>query len=268
MSIEQPQFNGSIPVNYDKYLVPAIFRPFAESMATRVRGLNAASVLELACGTGAVTRYLAATLTGKTRLVATDFSPDMLEVAQQRIGDSSSIEWKIADACVLPFEVSSFEVIVCQFGAMTFPDKPAAMAEAFRVSTPGGHLIFSTWGPRSMNPIFQIVEETLTAMFPNEETPFMPTPFSMSNPNQHRDLAKVAGFSSVSVVEETLLAGRYDPTSIASGFAFGTPLGAYLAGQGYNLDEIQATLSANLAAALGDPIVCSMQAIVCHAIKV
>jgi hypothetical protein len=118
-----------------------------------------------------------------------------------------------------------------------------------------------------MNPVFQSVEETLRAMFPEEETPFMPTPFSMSDPNLHRDLAQAAGFRFVTVVEESHAVGPSDPASLAAGFAFGTPLGQYLSNQGYDLDKIHAALAAGLAAELGDPVARSMQAIVCHATK-
>ncbi len=267
MSNTQPQYIGSIPENYDRYLVPALFRPFAESMAAGVRRLNPSSVLELACGTGAVTRCLSAVLPATARFVATDYSQDMLSIARQSLGDQAPIEWQVADACALPFEDGSFDVIVCQFGAMSFPDKSAAMGEAFRILSPGGHLLFNTWGRISMNPVFQSVEETLRAMFPEEETPFMPTPFSTSDPDQHRDLAQAAGFRFVTVVEESHALGPHDPASLAAGFAFGTPLGQYLSNQGYDLDKIHAALAAGLAAELGDPVARSMQAIVCHATK-
>ncbi len=267
MAESQSQFAGSIPQNYDRYLVPILFQPFAESMAATAGNLNPKSVLELACGTGAVTRCLAEALPDEARLIATDLSQDMLEIARQNLANLPRIEFEVADACQLPFEDGSFDLIVCQFGAMSFPDRPAAMSEAFRVLSPAGHLLFNTWGNIAKNPIFQIVEETLTAMFPDEETPFMPTPFSMADPQLLRNLAGNAGFDSVIVTEEHQAAGSRDPSSIAAGFAYGTPLGSYLSDQGYNLDEIHEALTANFAGELGNPISCSMQAVICHAAK-
>jgi len=150
---------------------------------------------------------------------------------------------------------------------MFFPDKAAAMSEAFRVLSPGGNLVYSVWGELSTNPVFDSVEETLTAMFPDEETPFMPTPMSMSDPAVHRVLADAAAFRTVTFVEEIHSVGPHDPALIAAGFAYGTPLGLYLSGQGYDLDKIHPVLTAGFAADLGSQMFFDMNAIVCHAMK-
>lgn len=263
----QSHFIGSVPENYQRYLVPALFQPYARTMAARVAGLGPSSVLELACGTGALTRSLSAVLPADARLVATDLSEDMLNVARGNLGDDSRIEWRIADACSLPFEDASFGVIVCQFGVMTFPDKPAATAEAFRVLSPGGHLVYSVWGELSSNPAFHTVEDTLTAMFPEEEKPFMPTPFSMCDLAVHHRLLDQAGFAQITVWAEQLWVGPFTPASLAAGFALGTPLGLYLGGRGYDLGEVQSRLAAAFEAKSKDPSFSGMRAIVCHAIK-
>ena len=267
MSTGQPQYSGSVPENYERYMAPVMFRPFAESMATRVENLNPLRVLELACGTGAVTRCLAAALPPETRLVATDLSQDMLQIARQTLRISAPIEWRMADACALPFDDGSFDAIVCQFGVMSFPDKSVALAEAIRALSPGGHLLYSAWGDLASNLIFHTVEETLTAMFPEEETPFMPTPLSMSNPELHRELLKSAGFGAILVEEECHSIGPHAPSSLAAGFVYGTPLGPYLRDQGYDLDKIYSALAGGFASTLGDPMFCTMKAVVCYGTK-
>lgn len=148
---------------------------------------------------------------------------------------------------------------------MFFPDKSGAMSEALRVLSPGGHLLFSTWGPIEANPVFQAIEKTLTAMFPEEETPFMPTPFAMCESVPIKVLVEGAGFDAVEILEESHSVGPHDPASIAAGFAFGTPLSVYLSSQGYNLDEVHAALTASFATDLGSPAFFGMQALVCHA---
>jgi ubiquinone/menaquinone biosynthesis C-methylase UbiE len=261
------QFIGSIPENYDRYLVPVIFEPYAASMATKVAELKPKRVLELACGTGAVTRCLVKALPQGTKYVATDFSPDMLEVAKKKLSGSNAVEWQQADACQLPFEDECFDVIVCQFGVMMFPDKAAAMSEAFRVLAPGGHLLTCAWSAREANRFFDILENTLTEMFPEEETPFMPTPMSMPDPGTHRKLAEDAGFARVDAGVETHRTGPHDAAEFAKGYTLGSPLGMYLGNQGYDLEKIQSAIAAAFRAELGDPMYCDLSAAVCHAVK-
>lgn len=263
----QPQFAGSIPDNYHRYLVPILFQSFAVSIAAKVRALNPRRVLELACGTGVVTRELADVLHLDTQIVATDFSPDMLAIARQNLSGSRPIDWQVADACSLPFEDKSFDVITCQFGVMMVPDKLAALREAFRVLEPGGQLIYNAWGDIASNPFFGVIEETLAELFPHEEKPFMPTPMSMADPNLHRQLLLEAGFSSIEVGDENHRSGPYDPASLAAGFAYGTPLGAYLSGQGYDLNLVHSQLTTGFTSALGDPLFVGKTAIFSCAVR-
>ena len=267
MSGHSPQFAGTIPENYDRYLVPILFQSFAESMATKIEALNPRRVLELACGTGAVTKVLAAALPDEIEFVATDFSQDMLAIARQNLRDSRPIQWEVADACELPFDGDSFDLIVCQFGVMMFPDKLAAMQEAFRVLSSGGHLLYCTWGDIASNPFFGVIEDTLAELLPQEERPFMPTPMSMALPKLHREILAAAGFCSVEVETESQVTGPHEAASLAAGFAYGTPLGTYLSGQGCDLSEIQSGLTIGFEAKLGKPLFVSKQALVCRALK-
>ena len=137
-------FAGSIPQFYESYLVPLIFEPYAMEMATRVATLHPSSVLEVAAGTGVVTRQLAVVLSAATSIIATDLNQPMLDHAAA-IGTARRVEWRQADAMRLPFPDEVFDVVVCQFGVMFFPDKAVAMSEARRVLRPGGTLLFNVW---------------------------------------------------------------------------------------------------------------------------
>ena len=106
--------------------------------------MRPASVLELAAGTGAVTRRLSEALPGSSEIIATDLNPPMLEEAKAR-GTRRPVTWEQADAQQLPFENNTFDAVVCQFGAMFFPDKVQAFSEARRVLRPGGVLLFNVW---------------------------------------------------------------------------------------------------------------------------
>ena len=130
-------FEGSVPELYDTLFVPLIFQPYADDMARRVAALAPSRVLETAAGTGVVTRAMALALPGHVELIATDLNPPMLERAVA-VGTSRPVHWQQADAMRLPFDDESFDVVVCQFGAMFFPDKVQAFAEARRVLRAGG----------------------------------------------------------------------------------------------------------------------------------
>jgi ubiquinone/menaquinone biosynthesis C-methylase UbiE len=117
-------FAGSIPELYDRCLGPFLFEPYAADLAHRAAALAPRRILETAAGTGIVTAALAAALP-EAESVATDLNPDMLEVARRKPG-CGRIAFAPADAQALPFDDSGFDLVVCQFGAMFFPDRVGA----------------------------------------------------------------------------------------------------------------------------------------------
>src|SRR5512144_607585 len=145
MSETDKVFSGSIPENYDRYMVPLIFEPFAADIARRAAALSPSAVLETAAGSGVVTRALAPRLAPGARYVVTDLNQPMLDYAASRQAPDRRIQWRRADALALPFEDAAFDLVCCQFGAMFFPDRPAAYREARRVLKPGGCFLFSVW---------------------------------------------------------------------------------------------------------------------------
>jgi ubiquinone/menaquinone biosynthesis C-methylase UbiE len=133
---------GSIPQIYDRLLVPMIFEPYARDLAERIKGHNPADLLETATGTGVVTGALASLLPD-TRIVATDLNEPMLAQAKARLADHHQITWQQADALALPFDDERFDIVVCQFGVMFFPDRVEGYSEARRVLKPGGRFFFN-----------------------------------------------------------------------------------------------------------------------------
>src|SRR3954465_12352928 len=137
-------FSGSIATVYDTTMVPLFFQPYAPDLVNRLATRTLSRVLELAAGTGVVTRALAAGLPDDVSIVATDLNQAMLDRAAA-VGTKRAVEWRQADAMQLPFPDASFDAVVCQFGVMFFPDKAKAFAEARRVLKPGGIFIFNAW---------------------------------------------------------------------------------------------------------------------------
>jgi SAM-dependent methyltransferase len=165
-------FAGSIPRIYDTYLVPLIFAPYAADLARRVAARAPARLLEVAAGTGVVTRALASALPAQAVIVATDLNQAMLDHAAA-VGTARPVEWRQADAMNLPFEDAAFDAVVCQFGVMFFPDKAKAFAEVRRVLRPGGAFLFNVWDRLADNEFADVVTGALESVFPADPPRFM-----------------------------------------------------------------------------------------------
>jgi SAM-dependent methyltransferase len=170
-------FKGSIPELYERLMVPMVFEPYAVDVARRVAAREPVRVLETAAGTGVVTRELARVLAPDVEVVATDLNQPMLDTAAEiwaaEVGVARSVTWQHADSAHLPFEDASFDVVVCQFGVMFFPDKTAAHAEAYRVLRPGGTLVFNVWDRIEDNEFAHHTQQALCDAFPDDPPLFM-----------------------------------------------------------------------------------------------
>jgi SAM-dependent methyltransferase len=165
-------FSDEISLIYDRDFVPLIFEPYADELAGRLASMPAHRVLEIAAGTGVVTRKLAAVLPADTAITATDLSPSMLARAAA-VGTSRPVTWRQADAMSLPFGNATFDVVVCQFGVMFFPDRARAFAEVRRVLEPGGVFLFSVWDRIEDNEFTDVLETALASAFPDDPPRFM-----------------------------------------------------------------------------------------------
>ncbi|HEV8444799.1 MAG TPA: class I SAM-dependent methyltransferase [Steroidobacteraceae bacterium] len=222
-----PMFAGSIPEIYDQYFVPLIFEPYAIDLARRLAGLPLTRVLEIAAGTGALTRQLATTLPRDVSLLATDLSQAMLDHAAA-VGASRPVEWQQADALDLPFDDGSFDAVVCQFSAMFYPDRARAYAEARRVLRRGGLFLFNVWDRIEDNEFAWLAEQALATLFPEDPPRFMSrVPHGYHDTAMiRRDLAK-GGFSSDPRIETVTARSRAAAARVpAIALCQGSPLRA------------------------------------------
>jgi ubiquinone/menaquinone biosynthesis C-methylase UbiE len=178
-------FTGSIPKLYEEYLVPLIFQPYAADLAHRVAARSPARVLEIAAGTGIVTRTLASVLPERVSIIATDLNQPMLDLAAE-VGITRPVEWRQADAMYLPFDDGVFDAVVCQFGVMFLPDKSKAFSEARRVLGSGGAFIFNVWDRIEENEFAHTVTAALEVLFPED-----PPRFLARTPHGYYDLATI-----------------------------------------------------------------------------
>jgi SAM-dependent methyltransferase len=188
-------FTGSIPQLYDSQLVPLIFDQYAADLAARVQRIGPRHVLEIAAGTGAATRALAAALPETSSIVAIDLNQAMLDYAAAR-GTQRAVEWRQADAMALPFDDNTFDAVACQFAAMFFPNKAKAFAEARRVLKPGGTFIFSVWDRIEENEFADVVTIAMAELFPHD-----PPRFLARSPH---------GYFDVRAIERDVRAGGFD----------------------------------------------------------
>ncbi|KRR19690.1 SAM-dependent methyltransferase [Bradyrhizobium lablabi] len=225
MSAGDKIFAGSIPENYDRYMVPLIFASYARDISQKAAALSPKAVLETAAGSGVVTRALAPGLSSDARYVVTDLNQPMLDYAATRQNQDVRISWRKADAQALPFEDAAFDLVCCQFGVMFFPDRPSAYREARRVLKPGGCFLFNAWDRIEENVFADDVTNALAEFFPNDPPRFLArTPHGYHDTALIRsDLAK-AGFSNVTIETRAEESRAPSPRYPAVAYCQGTPL--------------------------------------------
>ncbi len=224
MSADPGRFIGDIPRHYDSGLGPVIFEGYAADIARRTATHAPVDVLEIAAGSGVVTRKLRDALPSRTLLVATDLAAPMLDVAREKFRPGEQVAFEAADALVLPFADGAFDAVVCQFGHMFFPDREAAHREAWRVMRPGGRYLFNVWDSPRYNPFARLAGEVVEHFFPDDPPQFMTVPFSLSEIDPTKEALIAAGFRDIVVSVLPRLQEIPHPAAFARGLVFGTPL--------------------------------------------
>jgi SAM-dependent methyltransferase len=252
MAHSDRQFAGSIPALYDRYLGPLIFEPYSAEMAARLAALAPARVLETAAGTGIVTRAMARALPAATEITATDLNRPMLDHAAAQPG-VERVTWRQADAQSLPFPDASFDAVVCQFGAMFFPDQTAAYREVHRVLRPGGCFLFSTWDRIEDNEFTAVVTDAVAALFPADPPRFLArTPHGFHDITPTIQALGAAGFGRGEAETVAKRSRAASPRDVAIGFCQGTPLRSEIeARDPKRLEQATEAAAAALAKAFG-----------------
>lgn len=191
------EYGASAPENYERYFVPAIGAPVAEGLMKQAALGSGERVLDVACGTGVVTR-LASRAVGDTGKVAgLDINPGMLAVARSKVPSDHGIEWYESGADAMPFDNDSFDVVLCQMGLQFMPDRQAALAEMRRVLAPGGRLVFNVPGP--VPEPFSIMADALARHVDPEAAGFVHVVFDLHDTEEIENLIHDAGFEDASV---------------------------------------------------------------------
>jgi len=231
MSEARADFAGSIPENYERYLVPLIFDDYAADLVARLAVPAGGHVLETACGTGAVTRHLRARLDASVEITATDLSPAMIEHAKKAVGSGfgPGVAFRQADATALPFADGAFDAVICQFGVMFYPDKPAGYREAARVLKPGGQFVFNVWDSLAHNGLTEAVHGIVGRLFPEDPPRFLELPHGYHDLGAIKTDLQKAGFAAIDIAVQPRRSEAPGSRAVALAFTAGTPLANQLA---------------------------------------
>lgn len=227
-------------------MVPLLFEPYAKVTAERSARFQPARILETATGTGVLTEALHR-LMPEVDIVATDVNAAMLEFGVQRVS-SPRVSFQPANAQDLPFDDGTFDLVVCQFGVMFFPDKVGAHREARRVLRPGGHYLVVTFDSLDLNPVPKAAGDAVAALFPDDPPHYMERgPFSYCDPVLIEKDLLAAGFTDIEL-EAVALTTRVDARSAAQGLVLGSPFRAEIerrdpSGLDRALDAVAAALA-------------------------
>lgn len=236
------QISGSPADIYEQHMVPAIFARWAPDLVQAAGVRPAERVLDVACGTGAVTRLLAEQVGPAGRVTGLDITPGMLAAARLA-APSQRIEWLEGSAVEMPLPDGTFDAVVCQQGLQFFPDKPAALSEMRRVLKRGGRLALSCWRSVEHTPGYLVLEQALARRVGPEKAAL--PPFSLGDAGAIRGLVVGAGFREVKLRAEAKMMRFRSAEHLVRAVVGGAPamMGA-LTGQGEGvLDAIIAEVT-------------------------
>ncbi|AVV47181.1 class I SAM-dependent methyltransferase [Streptomyces sp. ID05-04B] len=248
-----------MPEAYERHLVPVFYRPFAADLAVRAAALRPRTVLELAAGTGVLTSALI-TAVPTASVVASDLNEAMVAAGSAR---EPRADWHQADAQELPFEDGGFDLVVCQFGVMFFPDRPAAYAEVRRVLAPQGRFLFNSWGPLATHGFGAAFQDALEEAMPGRAPAFLEdVPHGYTDPALVASDLAAAGLALDGADEVTLDGVAVSAASVATGFLTGTPVRAALEAR-HDVRSVEASVTRKMTDRFGaGPVTAAMTATV------
>lgn len=193
---------------YDDHSVPAMFGPLARATLDKTPLPEGAHIIDIACGTGALTREIASRLKGNGRIVGADLNETMIELATQRHPSvAHEAAYVSSDVCELPFENATFDLAFCQQGLQFFPDKEAALTEIRRILKQGGELKLTCWS--AISPFNRALSEALSDHVGEAASTKAKAPFSFRDGKVIRELLEGSGYT-IESHQSIVLERRFD----------------------------------------------------------
>jgi len=260
--------SNSSAAYYDQFFGPLYFEPYALEVIKRIDPTSVSIALEIAAGTGRVTRHIRECIPATARLIASDISEDMMGEAKKKL-DHLNIEWQNIDAQELPFNDNSIDLVVCCFGYMFVPEKQKAFAEAYRVLKPGGMFLFTTWDKLEHNAASYTARSIAMEYWEGPLPESYNQATSMSDETAIRQLLKDAGFSKMKIETVKLLSTSPSAKEIANGLVEGGGIYSELKKQNPAwIPEIKNKVEKELAEKFGAaPMIAPISAVISQAWK-
>lgn len=253
---------------YDEFFGPLYFEPYAIEVAKRIHTASATIVLEIASGTGRVTRHIRERIPSSTRLIASDIDDNMLAVAKENLAHLN-IEWQNIDAQELPFGDGTIDLVICCFGYMFVPDRAKAFAEVYRVLKPGSQFLFTTWDRLENNPVSYLSVSLANSYLrePLPESNDLST--SMNDEAIITPLLQKAGFTKFAIEKVKLHSFIATAKDAAHGLVEGSRVHKPIRQQNSgDIDKLKLKLEAELAARFGAaPMIAPISAVISTAWK-
>jgi ubiquinone/menaquinone biosynthesis C-methylase UbiE len=226
MTQERWQLTGGGPDSYERYQVPSVFEPLARMFLQRIALRPGQRVLDVACGTGVVTRLAAPILGPAGVIVGVDLNLKMLEVAREHAPtNGAQVEWRQGDAASLPGSDADFDVVLCQQGLQFFPDKARALRDMHRVLRPGGLVGICVWRAIEHSPCHLAIAEALHRLVGAEVAQRFQAPFSFGDPDVLNAAMVAAGFRDVDIQVDIVMRRLLPPKESVPGLLASTPVG-------------------------------------------
>ena len=220
-------YAGGAARNYERYFVPVIGAPVAADLIEVAAIRPGERVLDVACGTGVVTRLAAERAGREGEVAGLDVNPGMLAVARAETPADLDVEWHEASAEAMPLADGSFDVVLCQMGLQFVPDRAAALGEMHRTLAPGGRLVLNVPGPTP--PFFAAMAEALAENVHPQSGGFVHAVFSLHDGRELRRLAAEAGFDDVDVAARPKTLRLPPPADFLWQYVHSTPMAGVVA---------------------------------------
>ena len=225
MNLDQTQ-NDTValgPPAYERYFVPTIGRPIAETLIAAAQLRSGERVLDVACGTGIVARLAARQVMPTGTVSGADINPGMIAEAKKACADVANIDWHEADAADLPFSDDSFGVVLCQMGLQFFAAKLPPLKEMRRVLRPDGRVLINTPGP--MPALFAVIRDAVARHVGPKPAGFLDAVFSLHDPDEYTELLRSAGFGQLDVRRAEKTLDLPSPAGFLWQYLHSTPIG-------------------------------------------
>lgn len=220
-------YSGGAADLYQSFFVPRIATPVSGELLDRAQLRSGDRVVDVACGTGVITRAAAERVGPTGYVTGVDIAPDMIAVAEATPAAGAPIEWQTGDAAALPLPNDLYDVALCQMSLMFIEDRPAALAEMCRVLGSGGRVVVNT--PGRIQPLFEAMEEAIVDNIDPQLGAFVRVVFSMHDPELLSGLLADAGFADVASAEYTVRLELPEPDELLWNYVNLTPMAPLVA---------------------------------------